>query len=203
MDKQALFKLGYGLYVLTVSGGKDNGCIINTVMQVTDDPVRIMVAVNKNNLTHDILQYTKAFNISVLTEQSSFDLYRHFGYQSGKDVEKFQDYENCARSENGIFYITAGTNAYLSGRVTETMDCGTHTLFLADVVEAQVLGEGKSVTYENYHAHIKPQPKQESEKTGWRCKICGYIYEGEELPADFICPVCKHGAVDFEPLQPQ
>lgn len=200
MDNQAMFKLGYGLYVLTVKGGKDNGCIINTVMQVTDNPLRIIVAVNKSNLTHDIMQYTKEFNVSVLTEQSSFDLYRHFGFQSGKDVEKFADYENCARSENGIFYITESTNAYISGRVAETIDCGTHTLFLADVTDGKVLGDGRSVTYDYYHHHIKPQPEAATGKKGWRCKICGYIYEGEELPADYICPLCKHGAADFEPL---
>lgn len=200
MDNQAMFKLGYGLYVLTVKGGKDNGCIINTVMQVTAQPLRILVAVNKSNLTHDIMQYTKEFNVSVLTEQAPFELFRHFGFQSGKDVEKFADYENCARSKNGIFYITESTNAYISGRVTDTIDCGTHTLFLAEVTDSQVLGEGRSVTYDYYHRHIKPQPEEAPGKKGWRCKICGYIYEGEELPADFICPLCKHGAADFEPL---
>lgn len=200
MDNQAMFKLGYGLYVLTVKGGKDNGCIINTVMQVTSSPMRIIVGVNKNNLTHDIMQYTKEFNVSVLTEQSSFELYRRFGFQSGKNADKFGDYKNCARAENGIFYITESTNAYISARVAETIDCGTHTLFLADVTDGKVLGEGRSVTYDYYHRHIKPQPESATGKKGWRCKICGYIYEGEELPADFICPLCKHGAADFEPL---
>lgn len=200
MDNQAMFKLGYGLYVLTVKGGKDNGCIINTVMQVTSSPMRIIVGVNKNNLTHDIMQYTKEFNVSVLTEQSSFELYRHFGFQSGKNADKFADYKNCARAENGIFYITESTNAYISARVAETIDCGTHTLFLADVTDGKALGEGRSVTYDYYHRHIKPQPEAATGKKGWRCKICGYIYEGEELPADFICPLCKHGAADFEPL---
>lgn len=199
IDNDAMFKLGYGLYLLTAKGAKDNGCIINTAMQVTAVPNRILVGVNKQNLTHDIIQYTKAFNLSVLTEECSFAVYQHFGYQSGKKVDKFDGDQNCRRGENGIYYLTEGANAYLSGRVLDMMDCGTHTLFLADVTAAKVLGGENSVTYDFYQKYVKPKPEKTA-KTGFRCKVCGYIYEGQELPPDYICPVCKHGVQDFEKL---
>lgn len=199
IENDAMFKLGYGLYVLTAKGARDNGCIINTAMQVTTQPNRILVAVNKENLTHDMIQYTKEFNLSVLTESCPFQIFQHFGYQSGKDVDKFQDFKNCKRSENGIYYITQGTNAYLSGGVVKMIDSGTHTLFLADVTSAAVLGGETSVTYDYYQKNIKPKPEKTT-KSGYRCKVCGYIYEGEELPPDYICPICKHGAEDFEKI---
>lgn len=199
IENDAMFKLGYGLYVLTARGAQDNGCIINTAMQVTVQPNRMLVAVNKENLTHDMIQYTKEFNLSVLTESCPFQIYQHFGYQSGKKVDKFQGFENCCRSENGIYYLTQNANAYLSGRVVEFLDCGTHTLFLADVTAAKVLQEEPSVTYDYYQKNVKPKPEKTT-KTGYRCKVCGYIYEGEELPPDFICPLCKHGAEDFEKI---
>ena len=199
MNKSAMYKMGYGLYVLTAKGGKDNGCIINTAMQITTNPNRILIGVNKENLTHDIIQYNKEFNVSVLTESAPFELYSHFGYQSGKNVEKFDGSIDCRRAENGIFYITKGTNAYISGRVAESIDSGTHTLFIADVTGAEVLGEDPSVTYDYYQKYIKPKPDQ-TVKRGYRCKICGYVYEGEELPPDFTCPICKHGAADFEKI---
>lgn len=199
IENEAMFRLGYGLYVLTAKGAQDNGCIINTAMQVTAAPNRILVGVNKENLTHDIIQYTKAFNISVLTENCPFEVYRHFGYQSGKKVDKFADYQDCCRSDNGIYYITGGTNAFLSGRVAESIDCGTHTLFLADVTTAKTLSGEPSVTYAYYQENVKPKPEKTA-KSGYRCKVCGYVYEGEELPADFICPLCRHGAADFEKI---
>lgn len=199
MDNNAMFKLGYGLYVLTAKDGKDNGCIVNTVMQITITPNRIMVMVNKMNLTHDMMVNTKEFNVSVLTEKCSFKVFEHFGYQSGKNTDKFLDYKNCQRADNGICYITEGVNSYISGKVTEMIDCGTHTMFIADVTDAVVLNEDTSVTYDYYQKNIKPKPEQ-TQKSGYRCVICGYIYEGDELPEDFICPICKHGASDFEKL---
>ena len=202
VDKNSLFKLSYGLYVLTAQDGeKDNGCIINTVSQLTDTPSRFMIAVNKQNYTHDMIMKTGKFNISVLTEEVPFKVFQHFGFQSGRDVDKFADLEDFARSANGVSYIPSYANAVISGSVIETYDYGTHTLFVADVTQAQILSEVPSVTYTYYFEHIKPKPAPTDEKKkGFVCKICGYVYEGDELPADFICPLCKHGAADFEPL---
>lgn len=199
MDNKAMYRLSYGLFVLTAKGAKDNGCIINTAMQITTNPNRMIVTVNKENLTHDMVKETKEFNVSVLSVSAAMDVFKHFGYQSGKTEDKFADYPDCARAENGILYITKGTNAYISGKVIDMVDCGTHTIFLADVTDAVILNEEESVTYDYYQKHIKEQPKEEK-KSGWRCRICGYIYEGEDLPADFICPICKHGAEDFEKI---
>ncbi|MCD8365638.1 MAG: flavin reductase [Clostridiales bacterium] len=202
MDNSAFFKLSYGLFVLTArDGGKDNGCIINTVTQVTDTPKRITMAVNKQNLTHNMIMKTGVFNVSVLSEDVPFEVFQHFGFQSGRDVDKFAGYADCARSENGVLYLSKNTNAFLSAAVIEAKDYGTHTLFVADVTQAQTLSEVPSVTYAYYFEHIKPKPAPvEEKKKGFVCKICGYVYEGDELPADFICPLCKHGAEDFEPL---
>lgn len=205
MDPKAMFKLTYGLFVLTAkTDGKDNGCIINTAMQVTNTPNRISIAVNKTDYTHDMVLNTGLFNISVLSEEAGFEVFKHFGFQSGRDVDKFASYSEMKRSENGLYYITAGTNAYLSGKVEQTVDLGTHTLFIADVTDMETLSQVPSTTYSYYQSNIKPKPQDTgAPKTGkvvWRCKICGYEYEGEELPADFICPICKHGASDFEKI---
>lgn len=202
VDKNSLFKLSYGLYILTAQDGeKDNGCIINTVSQLTDTPSRFMIAVNKQNYTHDMIMKTGKFNISVLTEEVPFKVFQHFGFQSGRDVDKFADAPECVRSANGVYYVPKYANAFVSGNVIETYDYGTHTLFIADVTQAQILSEVPSVTYSYYFEHIKPKPAPADEnKKGFVCKICGYVYEGDELPADFICPLCKHGADDFEPL---
>lgn len=202
MDNKAMYKLGYGLYVLTARDDKDNGCIVNTVMQITSAPNRIIAGVNKLNKTHNMISKTHKFNISVLSVHADFDLFRHFGYQSGADIDKFEGYDKAERSQNGIFYITEGTNAFFQAEVVEMVDCGTHTLFIADVKDAKVMNQEASVTYEYYQEHIKPKPKrEEGQKRGYRCKICGYTYEGDELPQDFVCPVCKHGADDFEKIQ--
>ncbi|MDO4169043.1 MAG: flavin reductase [Lachnospiraceae bacterium] len=199
-NNSAMFKLSYGLFVLSAKeGDKSNGCIVNTVQQVTTTPNRITVAVNKANFTHDMIVNTGEFNVSILSEEVTFDTFKHFGFQSGRDVNKMDGLENYEIAENGIFYLTKGANAYLTAKVVQTVDLGTHTLFLADVTDGDVLSNVESVTYAYYHKNIKPQP-QETKKTGWRCKICGYIYEGEELPEDFICPICKHGASDFEKI---
>lgn len=200
VDPAAFFKLSYGLFVLTAKDGeKDNGCIINTVLQVTDTPKRITIAVNKANYTHDIIRKTGEFNVSILTTDAPFKLFKQFGFQSGKDVDKFAG-EPEARTANGLRYIPAYSNAVLSGKVIDAYDYGTHTLFVADVTEAVTLSAVPSVTYQYYFDHIKPQPQPTTDKTGFVCKICGYIYEGDELPEDFICPLCKHGAEDFEKL---
>ena len=198
MDNKVLFNIGYGLYVLTANEGeKDNGCIINTVMQVTSDPLQIAIAVNKKNYTNEMIQRTKKFNVSILSESSKFEIFKHFGFQSGRDVDKFSSFYDTKRSPNGVLYITQNTNSYMSAYVKQEIDLGTHTLFIAQLVAAEILSEEPTVTYTYYQNNIKPKP-QKTEKKGWRYKICGYIYEGEDLPADFICPICKHGAVDFE-----
>ena len=205
MDNNAIYKLSYGLFVLTAkTGDRQNGCITNTAIQVTDDPKRIAFAVNKTNYTHEMLVKTREFNISILSEKADFDLFKHFGFQSGRDVDKFDGFTDCALSKNGIAYITRGTNAYISGKVISETDLGTHTLFICDVTDMEVLDEAPSATYEYYRNNIKEQPNPTKEKQegkpAWRCKICGYIYEGEELPEDFICPWCKHPASDFEKI---
>ena len=200
MNTSALFKIGYGLYILTTNEqGKDNGCIVNTVMQVTSDPCQIAVCVNKNNYTCEMIQHTKKFNVSVLAEGVSFDVFKNFGFQSGRIVEKFTNFLDVKRSPNGVLYITKDTNAFMSAYVQQEIDLGTHIMFIAQLVEAEVLSEKPTVTYDYYQKNIKPKP-QTAEKKGWRCKICGYIYEEEVLPSDFICPICKHGAVDFEKI---
>ncbi len=203
MDATAMFKLSYGLFVLTArDGDKDNGCIINTTTQVTAEPNRITIAVNKNNYTHDMIKKTGVFNVSILSEDVTFDTFKHFGFQSGRDTDKFAGYQDAARSANGLCYLTKGTNALISAKVVEEKEFETHTLFIAEVTECRVLSDEASVTYAYYFAHIKPKPQPtEEKKVGWVCKICGYVYEGEDLPADFICPLCKHPASDFEKIQ--
>lgn len=199
-NKNAMYKLSYGLFVLSAKNGeKDNGCIVNTVQQVTTSPNRILVAVNKGNFTHDMIMETGTFNVSILSKEATFDTFKHFGFQSGRDVDKLEKFDDYQRADNGIIYLTKGANAYLCAKVFHSIDMGSHTLFLADVTDGDVLNDTESVTYAYYHKNIKPKPEK-TKKTGWRCKICGYVYEGEELPADFICPICKHGAEDFEKI---
>ena len=198
IDNTAMFKLSYGLFVLTArEGDKDNGCIINTATQVTSTPNRIAVTVNKQNYTHGMILRTGIFNLSVLTEETDFWVFQHYGFQSGANVDKFANLLPM-RTANGLRYVAGCTNAVISGKVIQTVDCGTHTLFIAEVTEAKVLNNDPSVTYQYYFDHIKPKPQPK--KMGWVCKICGYVYEGEELPADYVCPWCKHGPEDFEPL---
>lgn len=198
MDINVMFKISYGLYVLTAKDDKKyNGCIINTLEQVTTTPNRVAIAVNKNNFTHDMIAKTGVFNVSVLSEKAVFDTFKHFGFQSGSTVDKFADFPYKI-SENELPYITKGVNGYLSGKVISTVDLGTHTLFIADVTDGKVLSDDPSVTYDYYHKHIKEAPPKKAK--GWVCRICGYIYDGDPLPEDFICPICKHGAIDFEKL---
>ncbi len=205
MNTKAMYKLSYGVFVCTAKlGDKLNGCIINTAIQVASEPNRISIAVNKANYTHDMILETKKCNISVISQNASFDLFKHFGFQSGHDVDKFADYPkaNYSIAENDIPYITDGTNAVFSLEVEQTVDLGSHTLFICTPVAMSVLSDATSCTYEYYQNNVKPKPeavaKTPSGETVWRCRICGYEYVGEEVPDDFICPICKHGKADFE-----
>ncbi len=203
IEKEAMYKLTYGLFVLTTTDGeKQNGCIVNTVSMITDNPKRITVFVNKANYTEELLRKTGVFNVSVLTEKTPFELFKQFGFASGRDTDKF---ENTAypKTQNGLYYIPEYANAVLSGKVVGAYDYGTHTLFVAEVTEGKVLSSDKSVSYEYYLSNIKPKPQAENSNTEksntekWVCKICGYVHEGE-MPDDFICPWCKHPKEDFE-----
>ncbi|MDO4501473.1 MAG: flavin reductase [Erysipelotrichaceae bacterium] len=201
MDKKAMYKLSYGLFVLTANDGKDNGCIINTAIQAASTPNQLSICVNKANYTHDQIMKTGVFNVSIISQKATFDVFKRFGFQSGRDADKFEGYEQCKRSENGLLYVTEGCNAYISVKVDKTEDLGSHTMFIGEITDMEVLSDDLSATYEYYMNNIKPKPekvKTEEGKTVWRCIICGYEYEGEELPADYICPLCKHPASDFE-----
>lgn len=206
IEKEAMYKLTYGLFMLTTTDGqKQNGCIVNTVSMLTDNPKRIVVFVNKANYSEELLKKTGVFNVSVLTESAPFEIFKQFGFQSGRDTDKFAGgrYEVSA---NGLYYLPEYANAVLSAKVIDHYDYDTHTLFVAEVTEAKKLNDEKSVTYEYYQSNIKPKPQaaKSEEKSGkgkWVCKICGYVYEGDELPADFTCPWCKHPAEDFERVE--
>ncbi len=203
MNQKAMYQLSYGLFVLTASNdGTDNGCIINTAIQLTSDPQRISIAVNKANLTHDMIMHTKKFTVSIISEAAEFSLFQRFGFQSGRDVNKFSGFSDYKKGYNDTNIITKGTNGYISGWVEETVDLGSHTLMIAAVTDMDVLSDVPSATYDFYQKHIKPKPqpvkKTEEGKTIWRCTVCGYEYEGDPLPEDFICPICKHPAADFE-----
>ena len=205
MDKKAMYKLSYGLFVLTAKeADKDNGCIINTAIQAASEPNQLSICVNKQNYTHDMVKRTGEFTVSVLSRNADFGLFKHFGFQSGRDVNKFENFTQCSRGANGIYYITEGTNAYLSVKVKKTEDLGSHTMFIGEITDMEVLSEAPSVTYDYYLNNIKPKPQAvgtaEGGQTIWRCTICGYESVGEELPEDFICPICKHPASDFEKI---
>ena len=197
-----LFNIQYGLFVITTcDNGQDNGCISNTVAQVTAQPNRISVALNKGNFTTELIQRSGRFTASIISEAADFELFKHFGFQSGRTVNKFADFTDCRRVSNGTFAITRGTNAFISADVEQAIDLGTHMLFIGLVTEMEVLADVPSATYNYYQSNIKPKPqpvgKTAEGKTIWRCSICGYEYVGEELPDDFICPICKHPASDF------
>lgn len=201
MNNKAMYNITYGLYVLTAKDDvKDNGCLINTAGQVTTAPNRITLAVNKLNLTHDMMLKSGTFNISTLSQDAPFPLFQKFGMTSGKTADKFADFNDVYRSENGLLYLTKYANSFISGKVVTATDVGTHTLFLADVVDAEILSETESMSYAFYQKNVKPSAPRPA-VTGWRCRICGYVYEGDELPPDFICPICKHGAADFERIE--
>lgn len=206
LDNKAIFNISYGLFVLVAQqGGKDNACIINVAQQVTSDQLQLMICVNKANLTHDMVLRTLKFNLCPLSEEATMKPFQHFGFQSGKTVDKFAECETELCTDNGLRYLPKYINSVISCVVTKSIDLGTHTMFIARVMEARVLSDSPSITYAYYQQHIKPQPAnsefiiQNSElKKRWVCDVCGYVYEGDELPADFICPWCKHPASDFK-----
>ncbi len=203
IDLNALNKISYGLFVITSrADGKDNGCIINTAMQITSSPLTVAVCVNKENHTCGMIKKSGVFNLCALTEKTGFDVYKRFGFASGADTDKFEGFDGASRAENHVLHITGKySNSFISCKVISAADAGTHILFVAEVTGAEVLNDEKSVTYAYYHENIKPKPeKQEEKKKGYICKICGYVYEGDELPEDYICPLCKHPASDFEKL---
>ena len=199
IDATALFSIGYGLYVVTTNDGeKDNGLIVNTVTQVTNTPNRVAVTVSKANYSHDTIVKTGKMNVCCLTTEAPFAVFEAFGFRSGRDVNKFAD---CTppRSENGLVYLPKYINAYFSLAVEQYVDLDTHGMFICALTEAEVISTAETMTYTYYHKNVKPKPAP-AKKKGYVCKICGYVYEGEELPADFVCPLCKHGASDFEPI---
>lgn len=201
IEKEAMYKLTYGLFMITTTDGvKQNGCIVNTVSMLTDEPKRITVFVNKANYTNELLKKNKIFNVSVLTESAPFEVFKQFGFVSGRDVDKFAN-TTYPTTENGLYYLPEYSNAVLSAKVVDCYDYDSHTLFVAEVVEAKKLSNDSSVTYAYYQSNIKPKPQaatgESSEKEKWVCKVCGYVHEGP-LPEDFVCPWCKHPASDFE-----
>lgn len=201
VENEAFFKLSYGLQILTtLNDGKDYGCVINSGVQVAEgDPKKFAVSVINANNTCDMIKKSGVFNVSVLTEETPYSVFQHFGFQSGRDVDKFADVTYTERTANGVRYVPQYTNAVISCEVIQAIDLGKSTLFIGNVIESKTLSNAPSATYAYYHAHIKPKKKPEPEqKEGWRCKVCGYFYEGAELPADFVCPLCKHGPEDFE-----
>ncbi len=199
-DLTALFNIGYGLYVVTSNDGKkDNGLIVNTVTQVTNTPNRIAVTINKENYSHHIIKQTGIMNINCLSTDAPFSVFEAFGFRSGRNVDKFADCEPL-RSDNGLVFLPRYINSFMSLKVEQYIDLDTHGMFICSVTEARVLSDRETMTYTYYQNNVKPKPETDGKK-GWVCKICGYIYEGEDLPEDFICPLCKHGASDFEPIQ--
>ena len=200
MNTKALYNITYGLYLLSAQAdGRDNACIINTAAQVANDPTRIAISVIQKNLTHDMILATGRFNLSAITTDAPFSLFKHFGMQSGRDVDKFADFDNVARSENGLYYLTRYASAWLSCKVVDRMDLGSHSLFIAELTDAEVIAKAPACTYGYYQSDIKPKPAPAAKK-GWVCSVCGYVYEGDEVPDDFICPLCSHGKEDFQPI---
>jgi len=199
-DMTALFRIGYGLYVVTSNDGKkDNGLIVNTVTQVTNTPNRIAVTINKENYSHHVIKQTGKMNINCLTEDAPFAVFEAFGFRSGRNVDKFADCQPL-RSDNGLVFLPRYINAFLSLKVEQYVDLDTHGMFICSVTEARVISDRPTMTYTYYQENVKPKPQVEGKK-GYVCKICGYVYEGETLPEDIVCPWCKHGAADFEPIQ--
>ena len=198
-DLSALFRIGYGLYVVTSNDGRrDNGLIVNTVTQVTSAPNRVAVCISKENYSHHVIRQTGQMNVNCLTIDAPFALFENFGFRSGRNADKF-DSVKILRSDNGLVFLPQYINAFLSLRVEQYLDFDTHGLFVCAVTEARVLSDRESMTYAYYQEHVKPKPATEG-KQGYVCKVCGYVYEGKTLPEDFICPLCKHGAADFEAI---
>ena len=199
-DMSALFNIGYGLYVVTCSdGSKDNGLIVNTVSQITNSPNRVAVCINKQNYSHHVIRQTGIMNVNCLSVDAPFSIFETFGFQSGRTVNKFEHLP-VLRADNGLAFLPKHINSFLSLKVEQYIDLDTHGMFICSVTEARVISDQETMTYSYYQAHVKPKPATEGKK-GWVCKVCGYVYEGESLPEDFVCPLCKHGAADFEPIR--
>ena len=199
-DLRALFNIGYGLYVVTTNDGKkDNGCIVNTVTQVTNTPNRIAVTINKDNYTHHVVEQTGILNVNCLSVEAPFAVFENYGFQSGRTADKLKDVEEL-RSDNGLRFLPQYINAFFSLKVENYVDLGTHGMFICSVTESRVITDAETMTYTYYQNNVKPKPATEGKK-GFVCKVCGYVYEGDELPDDFVCPLCKHGAADFEPIE--
>ena len=199
-DMTALFRIGYGLYVVTSNDGrKDNGLIVNTVTQLTDNPYRVAVNINKANYSHHVIRQTGVLNVNCLSIDAPFSVFQQFGFPSGRTVDKFAG-QKINRSGNGLVFLDKYINAFMSLKVEQYVDLGTHGMFICSVTEARVMSDQDTMTYTYYQQNVKPKPETEGKK-GFVCKVCGYVYEGDELPEDIICPLCKHGAVDFEPIQ--
>ena len=200
LDPKALFKIGYGLYVVTCNDGKkDNGLILNTVVQLTDTPLRVAVNVNKLNFSHDVIKKTGILNVNCLNNEAPFAVFQRFGFQSGRDVNKFEG-EEILRSENGLAVLNNYINSFISLKVDEYVDLGTHGMFICSVTESKIINNIETMTYNYYQANVKPKPDT-GKKKGYVCKVCGYVYEGDELPEDYVCPLCKHGPADFEEIK--
>lgn len=199
IESSALFNIGYGLYVVTCNDGiKDNGLIVNTVIQQTSTPLVLSVTVNKQNYSHDVIKKTGKLNVNCLTIDTPFSVFENFGFKSGKDSDKFKDIFFW-KSQNGLAVLSGEiVNAFFSLEVTDYIDLGTHGMFICRVTEAKDMSDSESMTYSYYHKNVKP--KKNAKKQGYVCKICGYVHEGDYLPDDFVCPICKHGAIDFEKL---
>ena len=202
LDLKALHNIAYGLYVVTSNDGKkDNGLIVNTVIQVTSTPTRVSVTINKQNYSHDVIRSTGKMNVNCLDITAPFALFQNFGFRSGRETDKFAGLE-VRRSQNGLSVLTEHINAWMSLQVVDYLDLGTHGMFLCDVTEAGTVAGAETMTYSYYHKEVKPKPQpREQKKKGYVCKICGWVYEGNPLPEDIVCPVCKHGYEDFEPLK--
>jgi flavin reductase (DIM6/NTAB) family NADH-FMN oxidoreductase RutF len=198
-DMTALFNIGYGLYVVTSNDGtKDNGLIVNTVSQVTDSPNRVAVTINKRNYSHHVIKQTGVLNVNCLDITAPFDVFQRYGFQSGRTVDKFVGIQEL-RSDNGLRFLPQHINSFMSLKVESYLDLGSHGMFICSVTEARVMGNKDTMTYTYYQQNVKPKPQTEGKK-GYVCKVCGWVYEGEQLPDDIVCPLCKHGAADFEPI---
>lgn len=199
-DMTALFKIGYGLYVVTSNDGKkDNGLIVNTVTQVTNSPNRIAVCINKQNYSHHVIKQSGVMNVNCLSVDAPFSVFESFGFRSGRTADKFAG-QNILRSDNGLVFLPQYINAFMSLKVEQYVDLDTHGMFICSVTEARVISDRDTMTYTYYQDNVKPKPETEGKK-GWVCKVCGYVHEGDELPDDFVCPLCKHGASDFERIE--
>lgn len=200
LDLTALFNISYGLYVITSNDGKkDNGLVVNTVTQVTNTPNRIAVTINKESYSHEVIRGTGKMNINCLTTETPFEIFERFGFLSGRDVDKFDSFKPT-KSQNGIAVLPRFINSFISLEVERYVDLDTHGMFICSVSEAKVISDTETITYSYYYDNVKPKPETKGKK-GYVCKICGYVYEGDVLPDDFICPLCKHGVADFEKIE--